>query len=190
MFEGVTIGSVFAVAVGACITITILNHKSGGDLETRTSALIKQKEKEIIDVEILRILRAIPSRTRVLDEQRRTDILRPIAAYRRVEAIRHDVTKIRDETTNALVLLPLCALVSIASGWLWDSHNAFFAFATAIALLLFAFGFLSGVYPVRKIRQLENINTRIADTKTVRELNDIASKALETILGYTLEDRE
>jgi hypothetical protein len=189
MFEALTISGGIALAIGICITVTILNHRSAENIETETRGLIQRKEREIIDHDILRIAHALPRRARELDKEKRNEILYPITAYRRADALHEDVLRIRDRTSKALILLPLSVFATLASGWLWDSGSSLFPLSATAAVLPFVVGFAYGVYSGYTIREVEKINTRLSEASTIKELSRIITDALNRHFGYALEEQ-
>jgi len=92
-----TAGLAIAGVIGALIVGTASGpYRSSSNLESATYSLVNEKERTIVDQELLTVTRKLPSDLQSLSKEQRIQLYEVISVYSSLELLKQSVLSVRD----------------------------------------------------------------------------------------------
>ena len=159
------------------------NSELASNLESRTFELVNGKQQEIVLPQLRKAMAALPGDLSQLTMEQSNSIKEPSEAYARLAQWADKVQMIRDQTSDAMIVGPLCAFTTFVSGVLIQLGHYLAPWATVTSVGLGFLYFNWGILQRRRVRRLEKLNRRMLTSSSVGELRAVADEALTKYLS-------
>lgn len=186
MGDILTLGIALGVAMGAFLGAVYRNDKKASNLETATFGLVDRTETTIVDNELLTLFRSLPSNVTSLSREQRAQMNDIVNVYSHLELLDKEVLSIGGHIASSLILGVLAAISTPIAAFLYESSNSLSILGLFLAFALASGYIYYGVYPARRIRNVELANRGLLQASTISELDRIAIGVLESQFGHRI----
>lgn len=143
------------MAIGAFLGVVYRNDRKASNLETATYSLVEHTETTIVDNELLTVFRSLSTNVTSLTREQRSQVNAIIGVYSHLELLNKEVLSIGGQIAWALIIGVLAALSVPFAAFMYETSNALYSIPIIAAILLTLGYIIYGIYPARRIRNIE-----------------------------------